>query len=75
MKKIIKIAIITIVSLAVLTSLAGNLYFTVWKQVEQKIMQKGFNLAITQIVQAIKMTGEVQISEDITLIQKYAESN
>ena len=70
MKKIIKIAIIIIISLVVLTSIGLNLYYFGYKKLETNLMQKGFNMAVSQIIQSIKMVKEVRISDDIILIQK-----
>ena len=70
MNKIIKIIIITIIGIIILGSIGLNLYYFVWKNIENNLMIKGFNIAIAQIVQSIQKTGEVKISQDLILIKK-----
>ncbi len=70
MKKIIKISLIILVAIAILASFIGNIYYFGWKKVEANLLQKGFNLAVGQIIQTVQQTGQVQLSQDLILIKK-----
>ena len=64
-KKIIIIAVIVLI----VVSLGFNVYILLWKNTEQRILQKGANIIVNQIINQINQTGEVQIG-DMILIQK-----
>ena len=70
MKKIIKTILYALLAIAILASIGGNIYYFGYKQLEANLMQKGFNLAIGQVMQTVQKTGEVQITKDLILIKK-----
>lgn len=61
--------IITVIMILVVVSLGFNLYFLVWQNVEQKIMQKGAASVLKLILDQVKQTGQIQI-EDLILVPK-----
>ncbi len=61
--------IITIIMILAVASIGFNVYFLVWKNVEQKIMQKGAASVVKIIVDQVKQSGEIQI-EDLVLVPK-----
>jgi hypothetical protein len=74
MKKIIKIALYALLVISFLASIVGNGYYFGYKQLEANLLQKGFNIAVGQIVQSVQQTGQVQLSENMVLIQKLTET-
>ena len=70
MNKIIKIILTIVNILAILGALATIGYFWGYKALEKNIMQKGFDIAISQIAQSVTSSGQVQISKDLILIAK-----
>jgi len=73
MKKYIKIISIVLNVLVVLLALGVLGYYLGWKKVETKLRQEGFNVAINQIVQTVKQTGEVNFGNNLILIPKISE--
>jgi hypothetical protein len=69
MKKI-KLFIIAIISLAVLGLAGFNLYYFGWKKVSLDLQQKGFNIAVGEIIKQINSNGEVKINSSLILIKK-----
>jgi len=69
-KKIIKISIKVINVLVILGAIGVLAYYFGYKKLETNLMQKGFNIAVSQIVKTIQTNGEVKINSDITLIMK-----
>ena len=45
-------------------------YYLGYKKIETKLLQKGFNIAVGQIIQSVQQNGEVKISQDLILIKK-----
>jgi len=70
MNKIIRNILISIAIIAVLASVIGNVYYFGWLNLKNKLLQQGFNIAVNQIVQSVKQTGQIQIDKDLILIQK-----
>ena len=70
MNKIIKTILVVLVAIAILASIGGNIYYFGYKQLEANLMQKGFNIAIGQIINSVEQTGQVQLSDTIILIKK-----
>lgn len=70
MKIVIKNILISLVIIAVVASIAGNVYYFGYKRLEKYLMQKGFNIAVEQIIQTVQHAGEIKISEDLILIKK-----
>ncbi len=70
MKKYIRIISI-VINISVVVAAIGTIgYFWGYKQLEVNLLQKGFNLAVGQIVQAVQQTGSVQLDKDLILIKK-----
>jgi hypothetical protein len=59
-----------LVGLVIIASIGGNLYYFGYKKLEAKLLEKGFNLAIGQIINSVEKTGQVKLSDKITLIKK-----
>ena len=70
MNKIIKIVSIILNVSVILVAIGTVGYFWGYKQLETNLLQKGFNIAVSQIIQQINQTGEVQLSQDLILIKK-----
>lgn len=70
MNKLLKIILISIQILSVVAGLATVGYFFGYKTLEAKLMQKGFNIAVGQIMQTAQQTGQVQLSKDLILVDK-----
>jgi len=69
MNKIIKIVSIILNVSVILVAIGTVGYFWGYQKLEANLIQKGFNIAIGQIIQSVQQTGQVQIG-DIILIQK-----
>ena len=69
MKPIIKKILIALFILVVLASVAGNVYYFGWINLQNYFEQQGFNIATSQILNLIKQNGSVKIG-NITLIQQ-----
>lgn len=70
MNKILRNVLIGLAIVIVLVSVGGNLYSYGYKQLEANLMQKGFNIAVGQIANTVKQTGQVQLSQDLILVPK-----
>jgi len=70
MKKIIKNILISLVAIIVLACTGYTAYGLGWKKIENNLLQKGFNIAVGQIVNSVQQTGQVQISQDLILIKQ-----
>jgi Na+-translocating ferredoxin:NAD+ oxidoreductase RnfD subunit len=70
MNKIIRNILISLAIIAVLASAAGNIYYFGWKKLEANLLQKGFDIAVSQIIQSVQQIGQVQLGEDLILIKK-----
>ena len=70
MNKIIKIILIVLNIILIAGAMATIGYFWGWKTIENNLMQRGFNLAVGQIIQSVQQTGQVQLSQDLILIKK-----
>jgi uncharacterized membrane protein YqhA len=69
-KKIIKISLKVTNVLIIVLAIGVLGYFFGWKKIEANLLQKGFNIAIGQIIQNVQQTGEVKLSADLILIKK-----
>lgn len=70
MNKAIKNILIGLTIIAVLISIAGNIYYFGWLKLKNSFIRQGVNLAVGQIIQTAQQTGQVQLSKDIILIIK-----
>ncbi|MCX6724262.1 MAG: hypothetical protein NT155_03785 [Candidatus Staskawiczbacteria bacterium] len=67
MNKIIRSILIVLAVLAIVASIAGNVYYFGWLNLQNSLMQKGYNTALQQVIQAVQAQGLVKIG-DYTLI-------
>ena len=70
MKTITKKILLSLAIIAIVASVVGNVYYFGWLNLQRYFLQKGFNIAVSQIVQTVQQTGQVQISKDLILIKK-----
>jgi hypothetical protein len=61
MKPIIKFILIALVTVAVLASVAANVYIFGWQYLQNSLMQKGYNIAVSQVIQTVQQQGWVQV--------------
>lgn len=70
MKPAIKIILTILNIVVIILAIATVGYFWGYKTLEADLLQKGFNIAISQITQSAQTTGQVQIGKDLILIVK-----
>ena len=74
MKPIIRIILAVLNILVIVLAIGTITYFWGYKPLEANLLQKGFNIAISQITQSIQLTGQAQIGKDLILIVKPSTS-
>jgi Cu/Ag efflux pump CusA len=70
MSKIFSLIIKLVVGIIIFISVCLNVYYFGYKQLEVNLMQKGFNIAVGQIINQVNTTGSVQLGENLILIKK-----